>query len=68
VQTVKNHVRSVLQETPSKHRALLAQLANGGSMKGFPTIEEVKRLRYRFLRCGETAAHQKIVRRIAERV
>ena len=43
-------------------------------MKGFPTIKEVekagkeKRARwYRFLPSGETAADQKIMRRIAER-
>jgi hypothetical protein len=43
-------------------------------MKGFPTIEEVERADkeqlarwYRFLPSGETAAEQKIMRRIAER-
>jgi hypothetical protein len=43
-------------------------------MKGFPTIEEVEKADkeklarwYRFLPSGETAADQKIMRRIAER-
>jgi hypothetical protein len=43
-------------------------------MKGFPTIEEVERADkehlarwYRFLPSGETAADQKIMKRIAER-
>jgi hypothetical protein len=43
-------------------------------MKGFPTIEEVEKADqeqlarwYRFLASGETAADQKIMRRIAER-
>jgi len=43
-------------------------------MKGFPIIEEVERADkeqlarwYRFLPSGETAADQKIMRRIAER-
>jgi hypothetical protein len=43
-------------------------------LKGFPTIEEVERadkeqlaLWYRFLPSGETAAEQKIMKRIAER-
>ncbi len=43
-------------------------------MKGFPTIEEVERANkeqlarwYRFLPSGETAADQKIMKRIAER-
>ena len=42
-------------------------------MKGFPTIEEVERAHkeqlarlYRFLPSGETAADQKIMKRIAE--
>jgi hypothetical protein len=43
-------------------------------MKGFPTLEEVEKADkeqlarwYRFLPSGDTAADQKIVRRIAER-
>ena len=43
-------------------------------MKGIPTIEEVERANkeqlarwYRFLPSGETAADQKIMKRIAER-
>lgn len=43
-------------------------------MKGFPTIEQVERANkeqlarwYRFLPSGETAADQKIMKRIAER-
>jgi hypothetical protein len=43
-------------------------------VKGFPTIEEVERADreqlarwYRFLPSGETAADQKIMKRIAER-
>ena len=43
-------------------------------MKGFPTIEEVEKADkkqlarwYRFLPSGETAADQKIMRRIADR-
>jgi hypothetical protein len=43
-------------------------------MKGFPTLEEVEKADkeqlarwYRFLPSGETAADQKIMRRIAER-
>ena len=43
-------------------------------MKGFPTIEEVEKADqeqlarwYRFLPSGETAADQKIMKRIAER-
>ena len=43
-------------------------------MKGFPTIEEVEEADkdqlarwYRFLPSGETAAEQKIMKRIAER-
>jgi hypothetical protein len=43
-------------------------------MKGFPTIEEVERADkeqlarwYRFLLSGESAADQKIMKRIAER-
>jgi len=43
-------------------------------MKGFPTIEEVEAADkeqlarwYRFLPSGETAAEQKIMKRIAER-
>jgi hypothetical protein len=43
-------------------------------MKGFPTIEEVEKADkeklarwYRFLPSGETAADQKIMRRVAER-
>jgi hypothetical protein len=43
-------------------------------MKGFPTLEEVEKADkellarwYRFLPSGETAADQKIMKRIAER-
>ena len=43
-------------------------------MKGFPTVEEVEKADkeqlarwYRFLPSGETAAHHKIMKRIAER-
>jgi len=43
-------------------------------MKGFPTIDEVEKADkeqlahwYRFLPSGETAAEQKIMKRIAER-
>jgi hypothetical protein len=43
-------------------------------MKGFPTVEEVEKADkeqlarwYRFLPSGETAANQKMMRRIAER-
>ena len=43
-------------------------------MKGFPTVEEVEKAHkeqlarwYRFLPSGETAADQKIMKRIAER-
>lgn len=46
----------------------------GAGVKGFPTIEEVERANreqlarwYRFLPSGETAADQKITKRIAER-
>jgi hypothetical protein len=48
--------------------------SNGTLMKGFPTIQEVERANkeqlarwYRFLPSGETAADQKIMKRIAER-
>jgi hypothetical protein len=46
----------------------------GAPVKGFPTIREVERANkeqlarwYRFLPSGETAADQKIMKRIAER-
>jgi hypothetical protein len=46
----------------------------GARVKGFPTIQEVEKadkeqlaLWYRFLPSGETAADQKIMKRIAER-
>jgi hypothetical protein len=46
----------------------------GTHVKGFPTIQEVERADkeqlarwYRFLPSGETAADQKIMKRIAER-
>ena len=50
-------------------------MANKGApVKGFPTIEEVERAGkeqlarwYRFLPSGETAADQKVMKRIAER-
>jgi len=48
--------------------------AKADSMKEFPTIEEVEKADkkqlarwYRFLPSGETAAEQKIMKRIAER-
>ena len=47
---------------------------NGAPLKGFPTIQEVEKADkeqlarwYRFLPSGETAADQKIMKRIAER-
>ena len=47
---------------------------HSNEMKGFPTVEEVEKANkeqlarwYRFLPSGETAADQKIMKRIAER-
>jgi hypothetical protein len=51
-----------------------SQKQNGALMKGFATVEEVEKADkeqlarwYRFLPSGETAADQKIMKRIAER-
>ncbi len=71
----------IFQEAnPSKHRRRLhilrcGRVANKGApVKGFPTIQEVEKADkeqlarwYRFLPSGETAADQKIMKRIAER-
>lgn len=53
---------------------MVSSKAHGALLKGFPTIEEVERADkeqlarwYRFLPSGETAADQKLIRRIAER-
>jgi len=55
-------------------RGVVEWKTNGAPMKGFPTIEEVERADkeqlarwYRFLPSGETAADQKIMKRIAGR-
>jgi DNA-binding NarL/FixJ family response regulator len=43
VQTVKNHVHSILQKTQSKNRAMLAQLVEARPSAGGPTIKLASR-------------------------
>jgi len=71
---------SFQEPNPSKHRRRLHILRcgrvadKGAPVKGFPTTQEVEEADkeqlarwYRFLPSGETAADQKIMKRIAER-